>query len=137
MRKGETRMEVTPLSAAPSIAQASTSSAADLDYSAFLKLLIAQLQHQDPLNPMEGTEYTAQLAQFSAVEQSIQTNQKLDNLMSALSLAQADSLIGRTVTSADGRVSGIVESVQILSSGSQARLKSGDQIFLSAGVTIS
>ncbi|MGI9463639.1 MAG: flagellar hook assembly protein FlgD [Aestuariivirgaceae bacterium] len=131
-------MEVTPLSATAAVpAQSSSSSAAALDYDNFLQLLVTQMQNQDPLNPMDSTEYTAQLAQFSNVEQSIQTNQKLDSLMASFALGQADSLIGRTVTSADGTVSGEVEAVNITSSGSVAQLKDGTRLQLGPGITIS
>ena len=41
----------------------------DLGRDSFLTLFIAQLEHQDPLNPVEGQEFTAQLAQFSSLEQ--------------------------------------------------------------------
>ena len=130
-------MEVAPLSSFVPPNQTKPTSAASLDYNAFLRLLIAQLQNQDPLNPMEGTEYTAQLAQFSSVEQSIQTNQKLDSLMTSFSLSQAESMIGRTLTSADGSVSGVVASVNILSSGSVAQLQDGTRVPLGPGITIS
>ena len=130
-------MEVAPLSSFTPTARVEPTSAASLDYNAFLRLLIAQMQNQDPLNPMEGTEYTAQLAQFSSVEQSIQTNQKLDTLMTSFSLSQAESMIGRTLTSADGKVSGVVESVNILSSGSVASLQGGAKVPLGPGITIS
>lgn len=52
------------------------------DFNQFLILLTTQLQNQDPLNPMDSTEFTNQLVQFSQVEQSINTNQKLDDLVS-------------------------------------------------------
>lgn len=52
------------------------------DFSQFLTLLTTQLQNQDPLAPMDSTEFTNQLVQFSQVEQSINTNQKLDDLLS-------------------------------------------------------
>lgn len=51
------------------------------DFTQFLTLLTTQLQNQDPLNPMDSTEFTNQLVQFTQVEQSINTNQKLDNLV--------------------------------------------------------
>ncbi len=130
-------MEVTQLSSTLAVPHVASSSAADLDYDAFLQLLVAQLKNQDPLNPMEGTEYTAQLAQFSVVEQSIQTNQKLDTLMLSQSLSQAESLIGRTLTSPDGLTSGTVKSVHILSSGAVAELHNGEKLPLGAGVRIS
>ncbi len=51
------------------------------DFSDFLTLLTTQLQHQDPLSPMDSSEFTNQIVQFSQVEQSINTNQKLDSLV--------------------------------------------------------
>lgn len=49
----------------------------------FLKLLVAQLNYQDPLNPMKGTEFSAQLAQFSSVEQLSNINESLKQSMDA------------------------------------------------------
>lgn len=65
-------------------AQNTTNSAASLakDFDQFLQLLTTQLQNQDPLDPMDSTEFTNQLVQFSQVEQAINQNQKLDNLVS-------------------------------------------------------
>ncbi len=51
------------------------------DFGDFLTLLTTQLKNQDPLAPMDSTEFTNQLVQFSQVEQSINTNQKLDDLL--------------------------------------------------------
>ncbi len=51
------------------------------DFDQFLSLLTTQLQNQDPLNPMDSTEFTNQIVQFSQVEQQINTNQKLDSLV--------------------------------------------------------
>ena len=44
---------------------------------AFLKLLVAQIQHQDPLNPSDGVQFLSQLTEFSQLEQLIQINQEL------------------------------------------------------------
>ena len=52
---------------------------------------------------MDATQQVTQLAQFSSVEQAVQTNTKLDQLLASSSLQQADGIIGRTVTSADGK----------------------------------
>lgn len=51
------------------------------DFTQFLTLLTTQLQNQDPLSPMDSTEFTNQLVQFSQVEQTINTNQKLDSML--------------------------------------------------------
>jgi flagellar basal-body rod modification protein FlgD len=65
----------------------------------FLQLFMAQLEHQDPLNPQDGASMVAQLAQFSTVEQAQQTNQHLADLAAAqasTSSAGMASLVGRT-----------------------------------------
>ena len=107
-----------------------------VDYNAFLQLLIAQMKNQDPTQPIESTEYIAQLAAFSNVEQAVQTNAKLDSLMAALSLTQADGVIGRTVTSGDGGISGEVVAVRVISGGAVAVLADGRELALGPGVTV-
>ena len=73
----------------------------------FLKLFIAQMQNQDPLNPMDGTEFVAQLAQLTQVEQAYNTNSNLENLINAqgnsTSIA-AVSFLGNTVTAKGSQV---------------------------------
>jgi flagellar basal-body rod modification protein FlgD len=66
----------------------------------FLKLLTTQLQYQDPLNPMDNTAFTAQLAQFSSLEQLTNLNGKFDDLLASqagLSTLQALGFLGRQV----------------------------------------
>jgi len=67
----------------------------------FLNMLIAQLQNQDPLNPTDGTEFTAQLAQFSSLEQLNNINDSLQNMgqfQASLIDSQAVSYIGKEIT---------------------------------------
>ena len=132
-------MEINPtsLTSAVSTTDTKTSSAASVDYDAFLKLLVAELENQDPTEPMNSRDFVAQLAQFSTVEQSIQTNSKLDQMLTLSAVSRADGLIGRTVTSADGKVTGEVKSVQITQDGGRAILQDGTELSLNAGVTIS
>lgn len=70
------------------------------DMNTFLTMLTTQLQYQDPLDPMDASEYTNQLVQYSNVEQAIQTNSKLDNLLN-LSIynlgVQATGYVGKTI----------------------------------------
>jgi flagellar basal-body rod modification protein FlgD len=107
-----------------------------VDYQSFLKLLVAEMKNQDPTNPMDSTQYVAQLAAFSQVEQSVQINTKLDQLLQSSTLAQADALIGRTVTSADGKITGKVAEVRLLSDGIVAVLEGGKEITMGPGVKI-
>lgn len=106
-------------------------------YDNFLKLLLTQMKNQDPTEPMKSTDYMAQLATFSQVEQTVKSNSKLDALLASSTWAQADSVIGRTVSTADGKVSGQVSSVTITSEGAVAKLKDGTQLLLGPGVIVS
>lgn len=123
-------------SASPTSQQSSSVSGTSLDYDAFLKLLIAQLKNQDPTKPTDSTEFVAQLATFSQVEQSMAVNTKLDSLLTASSLTLADSFIGREITTPDG-VSGVVKSVTIYSDGPVATLEDGSKVALGAGLVVS
>jgi flagellar basal-body rod modification protein FlgD len=116
----------------------STSAAkASLDYTAFLRLLIAELKNQDPTNPADPAEWMGQIASFSNVEQAIQTNSKLDALMTSMSLSQVDGLIGHTITSMETGASGTIAAVSIYSDASVAILTDGTEMVLGNGVVIS
>jgi flagellar basal-body rod modification protein FlgD len=110
---------------------------ATLDYNAFLNLLIAQMKNQDPTNPADPAQWMGQIASFSNVEQAIQTNAKLDSMMTQMSLTQVDGLIGRTITSMDTGESGTIAAVQVITGGSVAILSDGTQMALGDGVVIS
>ncbi len=60
-----------------------TGSGSELDKDAFLMLMVTQFQYQDPLNPMEDTEFVAQLAQFTSMEQMMSMNESMDELVDA------------------------------------------------------
>ena len=126
----------TPSATATQPPTASAEPAASVDYNAFLRLLIAQIKHQDPTKPMDSAQLMSQLASFSNVEQSIKINQKLDSLMTSTALSQIESLVGRTVISADGTEAGTVMAVRVISGGTVAILEDGREIPLGPGVTI-
>lgn len=69
------------------------------DYSTFLNLLTAQIQNQDPLSPMDTTQWTQQLVQYSQVEQALKTNTYLKTIAqnSGDTMSNAVSYIGKTV----------------------------------------
>jgi flagellar basal-body rod modification protein FlgD len=107
-----------------------------LNYDAFLHLLIAQMKAQDPTKPADTAAYMGQLASFSAVEQGVKTNAKLDTLLTSMAFTQAGSLIGRTLTSADGKITGKVTSLQVYSDGTLVVLDNGKKVLLEPGVKI-
>lgn len=82
-----------------------------LDKSAFMKLLVAQMRHQDPLNPADGTAMAAQLAQFSSLEQLINIGDLLrtqgsdsSGLIAAMDRSSALSMIGKTAIVQDSGI---------------------------------
>lgn len=107
-----------------------------VDYQSFLKLLVAEMKNQDPTNPMDSTQYVAQLATFSQVEQTVQVNKKLASLLQSSAVSQADSLLGHTLTSADGTIKGIVAAVKLTADGTVAVLASGQEVAIESGITV-
>lgn len=86
-------MAVEPItSATPSATTGNLASVQD-----FLKILLTQLTYQDPLKPVDNQQFMAQLAQFTALEQTQQINNKIDALLSTQSALQSVGLLGRTV----------------------------------------
>lgn len=94
----------------------------------FLKLLVTQLQHQDPTKPMEDREFIAQMAQFSSLEQMTNLNNEVRNLVTSSRTAEAYGILGRNVESYDTvlekAVTGRVSSVFF--KGNELMLKVGD-----------
>ncbi|TFG81789.1 MAG: flagellar hook assembly protein FlgD [Spirochaetales bacterium] len=85
----------------------------ELDKDDFLKILITQLQHQDPTNPMQDKEFIAQMAQFSSLEQMTNMASGFGKLSGVLASSEAQSLLGKNVeiTDAESSVNGRVEQV--------------------------
>ena len=82
-----------------------TSSAANatrLNIQDFLRILTTQLNHQDPLKPMDNQEFMAQLAQFTTLQQTQVTNERLDAMLAIQAANQSVGLIGRTVDVRNG-----------------------------------
>lgn len=93
----------------PAIATAATlpsseaSTVLSSDFETFLKMLTAQAQYQDPLEPIDSSEYAAQLAQFSMVEQQVLANDRLSELTAQMSIANMTQLA--TLIGMDARTS--------------------------------
>ncbi|SET43661.1 flagellar hook assembly protein FlgD [Paenibacillus sp. NFR01] len=108
-----------------------TTGSSTLGKDQFLKILITQLQNQDPMQPMEDKEFIAQMAQFTSVEQLMNISTQLTAMNQ--SLGSVSGLIGKTVswTDADTELpkSGIVDSI-VVSNGSQYAVVGDDRILL-------
>src|ERR1700722_19737824 len=118
------------------VASASSTNTPTVDYDRFLQLLITEMQDQDPTAPTDPTQYMSQLASFSSVEEGVQANTTLNSMLTSSSLSQADQVLGKTVTSADGTTTGTVVSATVGQSGVTVTLDSGAQVLLSSGVSI-
>lgn len=84
---------------------ASPKKALTSDFETFLRMLTVQMQNQDPLNPVDSSDYAVQLATFSGVEQSVRTNQLLEGMagqFTLLGMAQLSGWIGQEAKSSAG-----------------------------------
>ena len=118
-------MDIPGISSTDSLSSSSNQATRNLDKGAFMKLLVSQLQHQDPLSPVANEDFVAQLATFSSLEQLEGLNQNVVamitlNQSNALlsQLTQSSALIGKEVTwqgfESEEEHSGTVESVKIV-----------------------
>lgn len=104
-------MDVSPLNAVDTGLNNIKKSDPNSDYmgkETFLKLLVAQLENQDPLSPMDNLEFTSQLAQFSSLEQLTDINKNIESLQayqSTTNNAQAVSLIDKVITASGNSIS--------------------------------
>ena len=112
-------MQVNPIGGVPPASSSSTSSsqaatdAFGLSFESLLKIILTQLTYQDPLKPMDNFEFVSQLAQFSQIQQTQTTNERLEAIAAAQANLQAASLLGRKVdipagaTTLSGKVTAI------------------------------
>ena len=136
------KMDVSTLSAAAqgtSSAHASSSTGdilGNLELGDFLKLMITELQNQDPLNPMENNEILATISQIQEIGATTKLNETLDAVLFGQSITSASSLLGKEIRALDNdgeRVTGKVDKVTITDGDVQVHI--GDQTVKLSNVT--
>lgn len=131
-------MQVDAIGSALGEANSALGSNSSISQNDFLKLFLTELNFQDPLEPLDNREFLAQIAQFSALEQSKQTVDGISNVAFLNSTSQAVAMLGRSVdfNSASGAQSGSVNAVSFTQDGPSLSIKlaSGDFV---TGVRIS
>lgn len=125
-------MQIYPVNAAAGTAneQASPAAPKSLGQDDFLKLLSVQMQAQDPMNPMKDTEFVAQMASFTSLEQMKSLTASFNSFISQQHLTDAQSYLGKTVTAFDpdaGLVTGQVSGISVVDGS--PRLMIGDATF--------
>ncbi len=106
-------MAIEPTSRAAGTAQ----SAYGLEFESLLRIIMTQLTYQDPLKPLDNTEFVSQLAQFSQLQQTQSLNDQMANLLAAQSATQATALLGKTidVNAGSSTITGTVKAVSFTS----------------------
>lgn len=91
-------MDVNALYSISNTTQSSTAASSNnLDKNAFLKILMAQLSNQDPLGNQDNSQYIAQMAQFSALEQSQNMNASMEKMLISQKVTEGSMMIGKNV----------------------------------------
>ena len=107
-----------------STASTTNSLSSSLTLQDFMQVLLTQLTYQDPLQPMDNQQFMAQIAQFTALGQTQQTNSNIQILVSNQAAQQAVGLLGKQVgiTTASGSVTGTVSSINLANSSPELTL---------------
>jgi flagellar basal-body rod modification protein FlgD len=105
----------------------------------FLKLIVAQMSSQDPMKPVDDTQFVAQMAQFSTLQATTSMQQNIAQMSSQQSFLQANGLIGRNVSLLDSQgalINGTVGSV-LMTSGTPQIVVNGQPYNLSTLLSVS
>lgn len=116
-----------PVSGGGPAAPATSTAKQELGKGDFLRLLIAQLKNQDPMQPLSDREFIVQLTQFNMLEQIQGMNQALNAMAQGAALGEAAGLLGKHVKGdgVEGPIEGVVTGVSL--EGSEAVLELGDR----------
>ncbi|WML52003.1 flagellar hook assembly protein FlgD [Neobacillus sp. PS3-12] len=119
--------------------QTKSSGSSSLGKDDFLKILMTQLQNQDPLNPMQDQDFISQMATFSSLEQMTNLNSSMDNFVKSAEqnqFMQASSMIGKTVTyldDQDNQMTAVVKSVLFKDGSTNFQLNDDNQTSVTSG----
>lgn len=108
----------------------------ELGKNEFLKLLTAQMTHQDPLNPMDDKAFIAQMAQFSSLEQLMNMNKTLENQAKGQSQNDLMNYLGRTVKVLNSETKQVVQGkvTEIVMTEKDAKLKVKDGLYAKSDI---
>ena len=130
-------MPIYPITAAtaPKTEEAPTTGMKTLDQGDFLKLISVQMQAQDPMNPMKDTDFIAQMANFTSLEQMKSLSASFSTFIAEQRSVDAQSFLGKSVTilSTDGTVTG--EVTDITFEDGEPRIRVGDKSYDPAMIT--
>ena len=103
-----------------------------IDQEDFIRLFLAQLTNQDPLEPVDNSQFLAQMAQFTSLEQTRLMNESLSNMITMESSAQSLQLLGQSVQVVNGSslFDGTVEGINFNSTGVHLTIKNASDEFL-------
>jgi flagellar basal-body rod modification protein FlgD len=130
---------INPLSSASALGASQSTGLGQLGSDAFLKLLVAQLKYQNPMNPGDGTAMLEQTAQFTTVETLQSIAEMNQRLMGFQQVTMSLGVVGKPITalSLDGfHVEGVVESVRFTADGPFLELDSGIEIPMDNVLTV-
>lgn len=130
-------MPIYPITAAtaPKTEEAPTTGMKTLDQGDFLKLISVQMQAQDPMNPMKDTDFIAQMANFTSLEQMKNLSASFSTFIAEQRSVDAQSFLGKTVTlmSTEGTVTGEVSGITF--EDGEPRIRVGDKSYDPAMIT--
>jgi flagellar basal-body rod modification protein FlgD len=105
----------------------------------FIKMMITQLQQQDPMEPAKNDQLLAQMSQISQLQSSNQLSDSLKGMVQQNQIGSAATLIGKTVQGLDGNndpISGLVTSVRVSDDGAALQLDNGQELMMTRVTSI-
>jgi flagellar basal-body rod modification protein FlgD len=138
--EGMTTVPASPRTAGTASSSQVKSKKMELKTEDFIKMMVTQLQNQDPMEPAKNQELLAQMSQIGQLQSATSLQESLKGMMLQNQIGSASALIGKTVQgldSADDPVTGVVNSVKVAGDGVSLELDNGKSLMLSRVTQIS